>query len=359
MSIHTFDYILTNNQENINLSFASINTLGDLLGIRPETHCIKNFDSIMTLLSKDYIYFKVIKDLENLLLSHSSYDGVSTLDSDYVLYDINGNQVYLEDLKFAQVTNVSAYDYITTGGKLLILGDNISQNINLSSDFVSNTLEHITNRLSSIRNTLYGSPSGGFDFSLFTSGGLLPLYNIWMSKTVQTTVTPQYITPLTEYDTRFITFMVLMFDKGIDFFKNDIPTMNNLDVLGISSDIITLCYVLSYGGNVNDTLDIKNLLSLDYVYKTFVNNAQTIINYLIPLIVDIKDRVIKLGLPNYYIYYGLFLIAMKNKRTNIINIAKINISNINYPFEQNIRFYPNGDIFNPNNSILFSGYSGI
>lgn len=358
---HTFDYIITTNRENINLSFSSINALSSLLGLSTNSSSVKNMNSVICLLEKDFNYFTVLSDLQNILLSHESYSTTPNISLNTTIYLSNGDPVALSST-FANVTIDSAYDYLIKASKLKDLSESISQNTNLSSDYVSNTLDHISARLNVLKHVLVATSNVQTSLTLDLyngTGALLPLYTVWMTQNLNTTVTPRLITPLTSNDITFITFMVFIFDKGIDYFKNDIPTMSSLNNLGINIDQITTAYVLAQNGSAPDAESIKLPLSSDSSYKLFASNVQSVINYVIPLIFEIKDRVLQLGLPVYYIYYGLFLIAMKNRRTNMIAIAQLDNGTVEYPSGSRVCFYPNGDIYDSTYSILFSGYSGM
>jgi hypothetical protein len=344
--IHTFNFIdLTYNNGNT-VNIRDINNLSNFLGVQNQVS-VANIQNAIKLMVKDYNMFVAMTQLYNLVKMHSKYDSATTdtTENSAALYLSTGveNDALVDN--FLDIEIQSAYSYITKTEQILTLSSNISQNNTLKNQYIMATNKSIAKKLLFFRSLIlaYTAVSGtsldvytlSYDASFFY--GFCPIFNVWssiagigddFSGTGYTYVTyffeksKAYITPLLGNDITFLRFFSRLISLGINNLLVDIDNQNAIITYGI--DILQVIEALGQALDVTvfqDT-DIDLLTTsgniASFNFALYVATVNRILNFCIPIINDVKNKVLMNGLPSYYILYTLFTLCMLNIRNDMI-----------------------------------------
>jgi len=352
--LHTFNYINLNYPESFTVSLQSLNYLSSILGLNNMSSYI-NFDQTLDLLVKDLNYFNSMNELYYLIVTHPDYVASgATLSGTKILFS-NLGDASDGSSTFTNVTLSSVYDFITQSDKLYSLRDRLGNNQSLNTSFVSSTNEIIYQKLLSLRVLITATSSTGttiINFNNFQNNGyFLPIFSFWSSKTINTSATPLYITPIKSYDFNFICFICYLINQGVNNLLLDVNDQGVIEFYGLDNAQIINAYTTATNSTVITGTTLLNLES-NGTFNVYCLQVKTLISYCIALLNEIKNQVLMKGLPTYYILYCAFLLAMTKRKNQMIQIAKLNITTT--PVTTTLSFYPSGDITNISNCILFS-----
>jgi hypothetical protein len=348
--LHTFNYIdlKYNNGNTINIQ--DINNLTNFLGVQTQVSTA-NIQNAITLLIRDYNMFTATCQLDNLIKKHSTYSGTSidTTNNGTALYDSIGAEATLTG-DFRDVDLASAYSFVTKVEQVLTLGRKISNNTLLQQRYVATTNQGIQKKLLYFRSLILayttvaitGSDANtktlSYD-SYFIDYGFCPLFNVWSSIASITSGAANglyekyfvpndlkpYVTPLTGYDITFLRFFSQIIKLGISNLLIDIDNQNAIITYGI--DVLQVIAALGIALDVTIFQDDDiTTLSSNYDFLLFVTTVQNVLNFCIPILNDVKNKVLMNGLPSYYIIYCLFVLCMLNIRNEMITLASLNNS---------------------------------
>lgn len=389
--IHTFNYIdLTYNSGN-SVNIKDITNLTNMLGIQNQISAA-NLQNAIDILLRDYNFFLAMTQLYNLITGHSSYElsDSSTADSlKIALYDEYGaesSDTTLTDSKFFDVTIASAYTFLKNTEQLLTLSNNLSKNGQLNNSYVSSTNKSIAKKLLYYRSlvlayaydatevTATDINTSSLSYDVTADGdsvgfqyGFCPMFNVWPSSapitnngylyTTYFESLKAYISPITSYDVLFLRFFSRILTVGISNLLTDIDNQNTMTTSGIN--VLQVVSVLGIVLDVTVFADSDiTLLAADPRFVLYVSTVQRVLNFCIPIINDVKNKVLMNGLPSYYITYCLFVLCMLNIRNDMITMASLNLDTIaSGTYENNVGFYivdSAVDLTIPTSTLLFS-----
>ena len=351
--VHTFNYINLNYSSKYSVSLQSMNYLSSILGMTNMSSYI-NFDSTLNILSHDMNYLTLMNQMYYLVISHPNYvSSNGNCSSNINIYSSNGD-VLSSSSTFSKITIDSAYSFLTQCEKLYSLRDRLGENSSLTPSYVASTNLTIYTKLLNLRSVLVCTnstdTSGIMNFTLFQNNGYFcPSFSIWSSKTLNTIASPPYLTPLTNYDFSLICFINYLINQGVNNLLLDIDDQGVIEFYGIDASQILLAYITStntsaYSDGIN--YEILN----NGKFNIYCLQVKTLISYCIGLINEEKNQVLMKGFPTYYILYCAFILCMTKRKTQMIEIAELNIT-VN---STTLSFYPNGNIENANYSIIFA-----
>lgn len=341
--IHSLNYLDITYNTNGTITISMINQLANMLGIQ-NVVSPSNLQNAINLLIKDYNFFTLMVQLDSLIKKHSDYDSAigASGDSNSLIYDSNGDENTITD-KFMDITSNSAHSFVTQAGQLLTLSNNLAQNSLLRNIYVSSTNKNINQKLTSFRSllTAYSTASAtdktttALNYDEDFTFGFCPLFSIWANKAVAngytaTTYESQiksYITPLLGPDITFLRFFSNAIYLGIHNLISDTDNQNVIVNYGL--DVLQIMDVLAAALDVPvfSTND-KTTLASDNNFLLFANTVQRILTLCVPIINDVKNKVLMNGLPSYYIVYCLFIICMLNNRNDMLTIASLNLNTL-------------------------------
>jgi hypothetical protein len=341
--IHSLNYLDITYNTNGAITIQMINNLANMLGVQ---NCVSpaNLQTVINLLIKDYNFFTLMSQLDSLLKSHPKYNSTysSASANGDALYDTSGASVSLS-ANITDVSTLSAYTFLTQSEQLLTLSTNISRNALLQNLYVASTNRNINNKLITFRADLKAYSSNvtsdqtttALNYDDDFSYGFCPLFNVWSSASVAlgstattyATSLKTYITPLVGNDMTFLRFFSQIIFLGINNLVGDINNQNVIVNYGL--DILQIMDTLAGALNVPVfSNDDKTTLSSDYNFLLFASTVQRILTISIPIINDVKNKVMMNGLPSYYIVYALFIICMANNRNDMISMASLNLNSL-------------------------------
>ena len=341
--LHSFNYIDINYNTTGTITIQMVNQLSNMLGVQ-NLSAPANLQNAINLLIKDYNFFTLLCQLESLIKKHSDYDSSNTTQTDNgsALYDTDGNENSITN-KFSDVSVETAYTYLFKSEQLLTLSNSISQNNLLRNNYIMSTNKNIGKKLLSFRNSLQAytgvsttsKTTEALNYDDDFTYGFCPLFNVWASAAVKSGYTATtyatsikaYITPLKGSDITFLRFFYRIIYMGIQNLLSDVDNQNVIVNYGIDKMQIMDALAGALDVPVFSDSD-KDLLTNSYDFLLFASTVQRILTICIPIINDIKNKVMMNGLPSYYIVYCLFLICMLNSRNDMITIASLNLDTL-------------------------------
>jgi hypothetical protein len=332
-----------------------MNYLSSILGLGTNMSSYINFNSTLDILSQDMNYLTIMNQMYYLVISHPRYvTSGGTLSGNASIYLSNGSVVTSLSNTFSNITIDSAYNFLTQSEKLYSLRDRLGQNSSLTPSYVANTNLTIYTKLLNLRSLLVGTSStdlnGVMNFSKFQNNGYFaPSFGVWSSRTLNTVARPPYITPLTSYDFSLICFINYLINQGVNNLLLDIDDQGVIEFYGIDSSQILLAYITATKTAAYSEADNYAILN-DGRFNIYCLQVKTLASYCIGLINEEKNQVLMQGLPTYYILYCAFMLCMTKRKTQMIEIAQLNITVGGIT----LSFYPSGNTTNASNCILFA-----
>lgn len=341
--IHSLNYLDITYNTNGTITISMINQLANMLGVQ-NVVSPSNLQNAINLLIKDYNFFTLMVQLDSLIKKHTDFNSTSTDSSGNFdpLYNSAGDESTVTD-NFSDITSSSAHTFLTQSAQLLTLSNNLAQNNLLRNIYVSSTNKNINQKLTSFRSLLLAYTGASvsdknttaLNYSTDFTYGFCPLFSIWANKAVAngytaTTYESQiksFITPLVGNDVTFLRFFSNAIYLGIHNLISDTDNQNVIVNYGLDTLQIMDVLAAALDVPVFSTAD-KTILASDNNFLLFANTVQRILTMCVPIINDVKNKVLMNGLPSYYIVYCLFIICMLNNRNDMITIASLNLNTL-------------------------------